>query len=122
MMVNLLKLLYGQKEYDSLERYSADLLEISPDCVGMYVWRVAGFATTNKNDVMNYTLDMARNILEPKEYKDLCSRFLKIINADRLKAIVEKERPELLEEYEQLMEKKALYACMDPFMLGGLRL
>lgn len=121
-MVNLLKLLYGQKEYDSLERYSVDLLEISPECVGLYVWRVAGLATANKTDLMNYTLDMARNVLEPKDYKDLCSRFLKIVNADKLKAIVGKERPELLEEYEQLMEKSALYAGIDPFRIGGLRL
>ena len=119
-MVNLLKLLFGQKEYDSLERYSSDLIGISPECVGLYVWRAAGFATTNKTDLMNYTLDMARNTLGPKEYKDLCSRFLKIVNADKLKAIVEKDRPELLGEYEQIMQKKALYSCTDPFLIGEL--
>ena len=120
-MENLLKLLYGQKEYDSLERYSADLLEISPNCVGLYVWRAAGFAATNKKDMMNATLDTARVVLEPDAYKILCSRFLKILNADRLKAIVEKERPELLDEYEKIMEKKALYAGFDKF-IGGFRL
>jgi len=121
-MVDLLKLLYGQKEYDSLERYSSDLIEISPECVGLYVWRAVGYATTNRKDRMNYTFDMARNILEPDEYKDLCSRFLKIVNADKLKAIVEKDRPELSIEYERMMEKKALYAGIDPYMIAAPRL